>query len=487
MALDFPASPLAPVLRLLEEDRDREAEALLQTPQEGLPEAERLALLGFLEGRKGNLRAYRALALKAAQRAQTPLTLYHLGLALPPKAGALALEEALHRFQGDPKAEARLAFALARALRRLGRLREALGYAALALARGFGPSALLEWAWLALLAEEDPPLPDLLRQVELLALEGGTGLYARFLMAHLRFLQGEESSGRAYLRKALEEGPLPALPYLAPAGVRLLGKEALPFLQAARPWAKEPLTQALLALAEGLYREDEEGVAGALPLLLEEAGEEAMRGLLFLGRPHPLLGELSRRGQELLWAASPSAYFQALGEPRLNGKPLPLRQAELLVLLLARKEGWRGEELALALYGEAKSPALRMEVLRLRQRGLAVESRPYRLAQTLQADFLEVWGALRQGDLRGALARYRGPLLPQSQAPGVEALRAELEEALRRAVLAQGEVESLFLLAERLGEDLEVWEALLERLPSQDPRRPIARARVARLRGEWGL
>ena len=487
MALDFPASPLAPVLRLLKEGRDREAEALLQTPQDGLLEAERLALLGFLEGRKGNLRAYRALALKAAQRAQTPLTLYHLGLALPPKAGALALEEALHRFQGDPKAEARLAFALARALRRLGRLREALGYAALALARGFGPSALLEWAWLALLAEEDPPLPDLLRQVELLALEGGTGLYARFLMAHLRFLQGEESLGRAYLRKALEEGPLPALPYLAPAGVRLLGKEVLPFLQAARPWAKEPLTQALLALAEGLYREDGEGVAGALPLLLEGAGEEAMRGLLFLGRPHPLLGELSRRGQELLWAASPSAYFQALGEPRLNGKPLPLRQAELLVLLLARKEGWRGEELALALYGEAKSPALRMEVLRLRQRGLAVESRPYRLAQALRADFLEVWEALRQGDLREALARYRGPLLPQSQAPGVEALRAELEEALRRAVLAQGEVESLFLLAKRLGEDLEVWEALLERLPSQDPRRPIARARVERLREEWGL
>ena len=219
MALDFPASPLAPALRLLEEGRDREAEALLQTSQEGLPEAERLALLGFVEARKGNLRAYRALALEAARRAQTPLTLYHLGLALPPKAGALALEEALHRFQGDPKAEARLAFALARALRGLGRLREALGYAALALARGFGPFALLEWAWLALLAEEDPPLPDLLRQMELLALEGGTGLYARFLMAHLRFLQGEEASGRAYLRKALGEAPLPALPYLAPAGV----------------------------------------------------------------------------------------------------------------------------------------------------------------------------------------------------------------------------------------------------------------------------
>jgi hypothetical protein len=67
---------LAPVLRLLEEGREREALALLQTPQEGLPEAERLALLGFLEGRKGDLRAYRALALEAAQRAQTPLTLW---------------------------------------------------------------------------------------------------------------------------------------------------------------------------------------------------------------------------------------------------------------------------------------------------------------------------------------------------------------------------------------------------------------------------
>ena len=43
------------------------------------------------------------------------------------------------------------------------------------------------------------------------------------------------------------------------------------------------------------------------------------------------------------------------------------------------------------------------------------------------------------------------------------------------------------LEAERLGEDLEVWEALPERLPPEDPRLPIARARVARLRREWGL
>ncbi len=123
---------LAQALALLERGKDWEAEALLFTPQEGLLEAERLALLGFLKARRGNLGAYRALALEAARRAQTPLTLYHLGLALPPREGALALEEALRRAE-DPRAQARLALALARTLRRLGRLREAMGSAALAL------------------------------------------------------------------------------------------------------------------------------------------------------------------------------------------------------------------------------------------------------------------------------------------------------------------------------------------------------------------
>jgi len=71
--------PLARARSLLEAGRDAEAEVLLQSPTEGLPEAERLALLGFLEARRGNLEAYRTLALLAVRRAQTPTTLYHLG------------------------------------------------------------------------------------------------------------------------------------------------------------------------------------------------------------------------------------------------------------------------------------------------------------------------------------------------------------------------------------------------------------------------
>ena len=478
--------PLARARSLLEAGRDAEAEVLLQSPTEGLPEAERLALLGFLEARRGNLEAYRTLALLAVRRAQTPTTLYHLGLALSPREGLLILEEALYRTP-TPRERGRLALALARTLRRLGRLREALAYAALARLEDAGPYALLEWAWLALLSEETPSLPELLHLVEPLASREGPALYARFLMAHLRLLQGEQELARAYFLKALEEAPPPALPYLAPARVRLLGGEALPLLQAAWPWAGEEPTRSLVHLAEGLLQEDREAVAQALPRLLEGAGEEALRALLFLGEAHPLLGELSQRGRWFLWPTAALPHLQVLGEARLDSQPLPLRQAELLVLLLARPEGWTGEALALALYGEANGPTLRMEIHRLRQRGQNILARPYRLQNALRADFLEVRAALQRGDLKEALQIYRGPLLPQSGAPAVEELRQELEEALRQAVLASRDPEALLLLAEHLGEDLELWEALLESLPPQDPRRPFVLARTARLRREWGL
>jgi hypothetical protein len=174
----------------------------------------------------------------------------------------------------------------------------------------------------------------------------------------------------------------------------------------------------------------------------------------------------------------------------LGGGPLPSlgpRGTEALALLLAREEGLPGEALAEALYGEPNLGALKALLHRLREKGLRVSPSPYRLENPPPSDLSAFLRALSRGDLEEALALYRGPLLPWSQAPGVEALRLELEEALRRAVLAQGEVESLFLLAERLGEDLEVWEALLERLPPEDPRLPIARARVARLRREYGV
>lgn len=75
--------------------------------------------------------------------------------------------------------------------------------------------------------------------------------------------------------------------------------------------------------------------------------------------------------------------------------------------------------------------------------------------------------------------------MPRSGAPLVVEYRGVLEETLRQTVLASSDAEALLLLAERLGDDLELWEAVLVALSKHDPRRALALARVKRLREEW--
>ncbi len=70
--------------------------------------------------------------------------------------------------------------------------------------------------------------------------------------------------------------------------------------------------------------------------------------------------------------------------------------------------------------------------------------------------------------------------MPRSGAPLVVEQRSILEESLRHAVLASGDAEALLLLAE-------LWEAALEALPENDPRRALVLARVKRLREDWGI
>ena len=487
---------LAPVLRLLEEGREREALALLQTPQEGLPEAERLALLGFLEGRKGDLRAYRALALEAAQRAQTPLTLYHLGLALPPKAGALALEEALRRFQGDAKGEARLHLALSLALERLGRP-EALAHAALARLKDPSPWTTLHHLRLELLFGTKP-FPEVLEEAEPFLPHPfpGVRMLAGHTLALTHLLRGSSRRAKNLLRGLL---PLLEPPSLAsflvlgalaldPPEVRLLLEGAKAFLpREGWPWGFYLLARGLgegdeahLLAAHGLLRED-----GALYALLSEARLKALGVEVEAPLAPGLAPGLRPEARAFLLGQAEAPFLRLLGEGPLPS--LGPRGTEALALLLAHEAGLSGEALGEALYGEPNPGALKALLHRLREKGFRIACSPYRLENPPPSDLRAFLRALSRGDLEEALALYQGPLLPWSQAPGVEELRLELEEALRQAVLAQGDSENLFLLAERLGEDLEVWEALLERLPSQDPRLPIVRARVARLRREYGV
>jgi hypothetical protein len=89
------------------------------------------------------------------------------------------------------------------------------------------------------------------------------------------------------------------------------------------------------------------------------------------------------------------------------------------------------------------------------------------------------------GRAREAVALWQGPLLPESDAPGVREARAALEESLRQAALHGGDPDALYDLAARVGDDLELWEATAAALPSGDPRLALARARCRRLEVEY--
>jgi hypothetical protein len=85
------------------------------------------------------------------------------------------------------------------------------------------------------------------------------------------------------------------------------------------------------------------------------------------------------------------------------------------------------------------------------------------------------------------VALYQGPPLPASTAPGIVELRRELEAELHGAVLATCDPEVLWALAQAMPYDLELWEALEEQLPQDDPRRSVAAGRGARVRQELDL
>jgi hypothetical protein len=115
-------------------------------------------------------------------------------------------------------------------------------------------------------------------------------------------------------------------------------------------------------------------------------------------------------------------------------------------------------------------------------------SRPYRLTDTVRADFLDVGAALRSGDLAGALDAYRGPLLPNSDAPGVQAQRLWLDTQLRSAILRSTDANMVRVWADRAGlDDLEIWEHLDAMSPSGSSQRAVAAARVHQLRADYGL
>ncbi len=166
---------------------------------------------------------------------------------------------------------------------------------------------------------------------------------------------------------------------------------------------------------------------------------------------------------------------------RRDGRPvrLGLRHAEVLALLALHPEGLTADQLAAALYGDGgRAITVRAEVHRLRRAvgEDTVRTQPYRLVADVDADFLRLRSALREGRVRDAAAEAaRGPLLPTSDAPEIRRAREQLAVAVRSALLRADDPDALWTLV-RAGrtagtDDEELRHRLRGLLPSSDPRR----------------
>ncbi|MER7398078.1 GAF domain-containing protein [Streptomyces sp. NPDC000151] len=164
---------------------------------------------------------------------------------------------------------------------------------------------------------------------------------------------------------------------------------------------------------------------------------------------------------------------------RLRLRP---RQLEILTLLALEPAGYTPERLRDALYGERPVTAstFKAEVSHLRRAlGGAITTRTYTLTTPLACDAVQVLRALEAGDTDAALARYRGPLLPHSEAPGILAWREHLEVAVREAVLTSPVPEHALTYGARAPHDAEIHQHALRVLPPHDPRRALAAGRLS--------
>jgi hypothetical protein len=170
----------------------------------------------------------------------------------------------------------------------------------------------------------------------------------------------------------------------------------------------------------------------------------------------------------------------------LDVNRLTKSNAECVAVIATARKGLNLERLAIALYGDKGSiGTAKARVSRLRS-FIPLTSRPYQIGVPFRADFLDLVDHLEQGRVRQALSLYRGPLLPDSEAPAIVELREHIDESLRQAVLASGDHEAMLELAKRTDDqDLELLEAAARHVPQSDPQLPLLRVRIRQIRRDW--
>lgn len=171
------------------------------------------------------------------------------------------------------------------------------------------------------------------------------------------------------------------------------------------------------------------------------------------------------------------ATLEVSGENVITFSP---KHSEILALLVSEPAGYTAEALAEKLYEHSASPVtIRAEITRLKKvlkdngTDIDILSMPYRLTTIPDSDMKRVGGFISRGAHRVALAKYPGPVLPGSTAPGVVELRSQLAAHLREVMLQDASVEVLLDYARSAEgvDDQEVWEACLGLLPPRSPKR----------------
>jgi hypothetical protein len=187
--------------------------------------------------------------------------------------------------------------------------------------------------------------------------------------------------------------------------------------------------------------------------------------------------------------------LQGLGRPECTAQigdrsyRLSPRHSEILVILVDHLDGLTAEELEIEVYAATvHSSTMRAEMARLRALlgPDLMQSRPYRLSVETECDWQAVDAHLAAGRVRDAWRAYQGPLLPQSEAPGVVQRRETQQRQLRAAVLASGAADLMVAWTRsRWGAgDLELWQRQAQALPESSPLRAMAAAEATRLEGE---
>ncbi|MDR7188067.1 hypothetical protein J2Y46_000883 [Microbacterium sp. BE35] len=241
--------------------------------------------------------------------------------------------------------------------------------------------------------------------------------------------------------------------------------------------------------------------------LLVDATARAIEGELLVARlraraepPRPPRRAPARRAEPtratLRVLGRDRAQLEVTGEGFETVSELGPRHAELLLMLAVHRQGLSAERLGDLVYGEsagdAASVTLRAEMVRLRKAlttaapALVPESRPYRLGVEVETDAHQVLSLLDRGAHRVALAAYRGDVLPDSVAPGVEEFRDTVRVALREALMAEASVDVLLAFAETdaAADDIELLRLCLSMLPARSPRRAGLVTRIERLEAD---